>query len=177
MESRRGDPPRTTFVLGFGPAEATYSEAVLKKIITWILVADGARARVLKNEGPGKGVQPALDREFIGENLSSGELASDRPGRTFDRSGDGRHAKVPRPDPHRNAKQVFAREMAKFIQQKNAKHSFDRLVLVGPPQTLGDMRSALSGSAKAKVSGELNKDLTQLPVAEIAEHLGVVLAV
>jgi protein required for attachment to host cells len=149
----------------------------MKKTITWILVADGARARVLKNEGPGKGLQPALNQDFIGENLSSAELVSDRPGRTFDGSGDGRHAKVPHSDPHRNAKRVFAREMARFLERESAKHSFDRLVLVAPPQALGDLRAALSGSAKAKVSGEMNKDLTTLSVTEIAAHLGAVLAV
>lgn len=149
----------------------------MKKTITWILIADGARARVFKNEGPGKGVQLALDQEFSGENLASRDLVSDKSGRTFDSGGDGRHAKVPHSDPHRNAKHDFAREMAKFLDQENTKNSYDRLIIVAPPQTLGDLRSELTNAARKKLTGEINKDLTHIPIGEIADHLGSVLAV
>ncbi len=149
----------------------------MKKTITWILIADGARARVFKNEGPGKGVQSALDRDFSSENLASRDLVSDNPGRTFDSAGSGRHAKVPHSDPRRNAKHEFARELAKFLDQENTKNSYDRLIIVAPPQALGDLRSELTEATRKKLSGEINKDLTHLPIGEIADHLGSVLAV
>ena len=36
----------------------------MKKKVTWIIVADGSRARVLANDGPGKGLRPAIAGEF-----------------------------------------------------------------------------------------------------------------
>jgi protein required for attachment to host cells len=36
----------------------------MKKRVTWIIVADGSRARVLANDGPGKGLRPAITGEF-----------------------------------------------------------------------------------------------------------------
>ena len=37
---------------------------------TWILIADGARARMLLNEGPGTGLKPATDAEFEADHLA-----------------------------------------------------------------------------------------------------------
>ena len=37
----------------------------MQKKVTWILVADGARARVLMNDGIGKGLQAAVNGEMV----------------------------------------------------------------------------------------------------------------
>ena len=47
----------------------------MQKRVTWILVADGARARVLMNDGVGKGLQPTVD----GEMAHALDLAGDGP--------------------------------------------------------------------------------------------------
>jgi protein required for attachment to host cells len=147
----------------------------MKKIITWVLVADGARAKLYRNEGPGKGLRPAMEQEFTGNNQATRDLVSDKPGRTFDSAGAGRHAKEPPTDPHRKAKEDFARQMAQVVG--GAAGSFDRLIVVAPPQALGDLRSAFPEAVRSKITGELNKDLTHLPVNELAAHLSQVFPV
>ena len=34
---------------------------MVKKTVTWILVADGAQARLYSNDGPGHGIRPATE--------------------------------------------------------------------------------------------------------------------
>jgi protein required for attachment to host cells len=147
----------------------------MKKTITWILVADGTRACIVRHDGPGFGLKAVFEGPFIGANLANREIDSDRPGRTFDSVGQGRHAKEPPTDPRRHLKQNFARDMAALLAKASGQGAFDRLVVVAPPQALGDLRAALPAAVCAKVTGEVNKDLTHLPVDKLAAHLETVL--
>jgi protein required for attachment to host cells len=145
----------------------------MKKIRTWILVADGARARILLNEGAGSGLQPAIDREFEGDHRPTREIGAERPGRVHANSRDGsRHAMANTVDWHRFAKEDFAREMAKRLDRAAARKDFDRLVLVAPAKTLGDLRKTLADTTRSRVSHEIAKDLTPLPLKELTENLG-----
>ncbi|MSP88027.1 MAG: hypothetical protein EXQ92_04325 [Alphaproteobacteria bacterium] len=42
---------------------------------------------------------------------------------------------------------------------------------MAPPQMLGDLRAALGKQSARLVTDTLDKDLTKLPAAEIADHL------
>ncbi len=148
----------------------------MKKTVTWILVADGARARILRNDGPGKGLQPAVDGEFSHSAPPTRELGSDRPGRTRESVGSTRHAMEPRIDWHRFEKEKFGRELAALLDGAAERNEFDRLVLVAPPRTLGDLRAALGGKARRRLRAELDKDLTRIPEQELPKHLDGVLA-
>jgi protein required for attachment to host cells len=149
----------------------------MKKITTWVLVADGARARILRNLGPGNGIDREIVKDFEGSTALSRDIASDRPGRTFDSAGSGRHAMAPPSDPHDHEQVNFLREVVAYIEKASEKKSFDRLVIVAPPTALGTLRARLSRPLSAKVTGELNKDLTKVPVHDLAKHLGGVMAV
>ena len=149
----------------------------MKKTITWILVADGSRARILKNDGPGKGLQPAVGEEFHHALPKTSELGSDRPGRSQESASSARHAVENPVDWHRFEKEKFAREMARVLDQANNAGAYDRLILVAPPKTLGDLRGALGSGARKKVTGELDKDLTQITLGELPEHLSALLPV
>jgi protein required for attachment to host cells len=143
---------------------------------TWILIADGSRARLFANQGRGTGLKPALDQEFIGVNRPSREIGSDQPGRAFDSAGFGRHAMEPPTDPHRYEKQRFANAIAGILDDARSKGVFDRLVVVAPPQALGDLRSQLSEGLRKVVAAELAKDLTKVPVHQLADHLREIVA-
>ena len=148
----------------------------MKKTITWILVADGARARIFQNGGPGKGLHPALPEEFRKAVPKTGEMGTDRPGRGHESATAARHA-VETTDWHRFEKEKFAKEMAGILDQAGASGTYDRLILVAPPKTLGDLRNALSPITRKKVTGEIDKDLTAVTQGELPDHLGSVLAV
>lgn len=140
---------------------------------TWILVCDGARARVWANRGSGTGLTAVSAAENPGAHSPTRDLGTDKPGRSQDSSGlGGRHAVAPPVDWHRFEKEKFAREMAAVVNKAALAGEFDRLVIAAPPHTLGDLRKALDAHAAAKVTGEINKDLTQLGAHDLAAHLG-----
>ena len=149
----------------------------MKPNTTWILIADGARARIFANRGPGKGIVPVEGGVLESDHAPSRELTSDRPGRTFESADVMRHAIDPAQDPHRELKRGFARHLATYVEERLAEKAFDRLILVAPPVTLGDLRAALPKSVKERVSAELDNDLTKTPVGELPKHLATVLAV
>lgn len=139
---------------------------------TWILIADGAKARVVLQDKESRRYRPAFEEAFFGAAAAqSREIASDRPGRTFDSGGEGRHAMEPSTDPQRYAKFSFARDLAERLSQAAHRQEFDRLILVAAPRTLGDLRSLLPDGVKAKVAVELDKDLTNTPDQELGRHL------
>jgi protein required for attachment to host cells len=147
----------------------------MKPHITWILVADGERARVLQNLGPGKGLSAAMNGEFF-QNLSpSRALGTDRPGRAFESASVARHAYEPRTDFHRAQKQTLCKQMAEMLNRGAREKSYERLVLVVPPQILGELRQFLDDHAKNRIIGEVKKDFTHLAIHDLPKHLdGVV---
>ncbi|MGD1879033.1 MAG: host attachment protein [Kiloniellaceae bacterium] len=148
----------------------------MKATRSWIVIADGAQARILENTGPGKGLTPLPAEERHQDLRPSRDINADRPGRTHDRMGPGRHAMEPPSDPHREEKRHFATELAGRLNAAAQKQSYDRLVLVAPAKTLGDLRQALSKEAAAKVEGELSKDLIQIADQDLPDHLNAVIA-
>jgi protein required for attachment to host cells len=142
----------------------------MKNKVTWILVADGARARLLVNEGYNSGLEPALAEEFIADNRPSGDLVSDRPGRTFDRGGQGRHAMESPTDPHRHEQQIFAQSLAHLLEEQRLKRSYDQLIIVAPPKALGDLRAEFTKAVSDMVINELNKDLTKTAIHDLPSH-------
>lgn len=146
---------------------------------TWILVAHEAGARVFENQGPGKGLDLIEQIDHAEGRERDGELASDRPGRSFRKnSGDPRRAAIPPSEgPHDRAVANFARDMANKLRQGRVQNQYQRLVLVAPPRFLGLLRSSLDGPTSQLVVGSLRKDLANTKEAELIKHLGQVIAV
>jgi len=149
----------------------------MKPTTTWIVIADGAHARLFANRGPGKGIEAVENGVINGDHRPDHELIRDKAGRSFESVGDTRHAIEPRTDPHRELKKEFAKELVSLLDKRLSEHAFDRLILVAPPTALGDLRSALSDDLKPRVYAELDKDLVKIPTTELPKHLGAVLAV
>jgi protein required for attachment to host cells len=150
----------------------------MKKTVTYVLVADGARARLYANHGVGKGLQPVSGATHKADlHHHDREILTDKPGRSFSSVGEGRSALEPQTEWHRFEKHKFAREMAKVLDAAAATKSFDRLILVAPPATLGDLRMELGDATRKMVTAELPKDLTRHAEQELPQHLSTVLAV
>jgi len=150
----------------------------MKKTVTYVLVADGARARLYANHGVGKGLQPVSGATHKADlHHHDREILTDKPGRAFSSIGEGRSAIEPHTEWHRFEKHRFAREMAKVLDAAAASKAFDRLILIAPPATLGDLRTELGDQTRKLVSAELAKDLTRHAEQELPQHLSAVLAV
>jgi protein required for attachment to host cells len=147
----------------------------MRKTVTWIVIADGVKARIVANEGAGKGLTAVPGHAMATPPHAERDGYSDRPGRVHESSGSSRHAIQPRLDWHRFEKQQFAKHVAGMLDAEAGKGAFDRLILVAPPRTLGDLRGALAASTRAKVTGEIDKDLTHLGDHDLPSHLDKVL--
>lgn len=146
---------------------------MVRRNLTWILVADGARARVFASAGPGKGITELPDRSFAGSRERTRDLGSDRPGRSFDSLGLGRHAMAPPTDPHRHAEREFLRAVVDWLIEQDQGGSFDHLVVIAPPRALGELRPFLSKSLTQKLVQEIELDLTRADPDEIEAHLRI----
>ncbi|HSM43171.1 MAG TPA: host attachment protein [Afifellaceae bacterium] len=142
---------------------------------TWILIADGNRARIVKNDGPGLGIDAVDDQLYEREHHKTSDIMADRPGRSFDSAGSGRHAMEYSTDPERVEQREFARTLVEALEAAHRKDAFRQLVIVAPPQMLGDLRAELTDGLKTLVHAEVNKDLTHVPNGDLAVHLDGVL--
>jgi len=142
----------------------------MKPKVTWILVADGARARILQTEGWGKGLIQLRHAEHEESHLRTAEQGTDRPGRTRE-IADGTPSAYGETDWQRHEKAVFAKEMARQLDSAAGRGAFDRLVLAAPPKVLGDLRKAMDDNTARMVMGEIDKDLTHLSLDELTKHL------
>ena len=143
----------------------------MKPVRTWVLIADAARARVYEMRGKGKGLTAVEDMALDAELAPSREIGTDRPGRAFNSVGSLRHAMESPTDPNREQKRRFARRIAEAVEERQAAGSFDRLVVVAPAVTMGDLRAALPDRVKASVTAEVVADLTNTPVNELPARL------
>src|SRR3546814_9690032 len=73
-------------------------------------------------------------------------------------------------DPDREEKRRLADLLAGHLNAAALEQSYDRLILVAPAKTLGDLRQALSKEAAARIGGELTKDLTKVADRDRSEE-------
>ncbi len=143
----------------------------MKQPRTYILIADGSRARLLLAEGRGKPLTEVPGAEYQTTLLPDRELQADRPGRVHESASVVRHA-IERDNLHRREKERFARHLADVLDERFANHEFDRLVIAAAPETLGVIRAELSNKLQSVMLGEIAKDLTKVPNQGVREHFG-----
>jgi protein required for attachment to host cells len=148
----------------------------MKKTVTWVLIADGAQARVLENTGPGKGLRQVEGLDWEIEALQAQEIVTDRPGSKGGGGSYNRGGMVPRTDPVDHRETEFVKSVAATLDRKQQEGAFDRLVIAAAPIALGDLRKAISPAVRKTIVAELNKDLTNLPTAQLDQHLDGIIA-
>ncbi len=139
------------------------------KRTTWVIVADGARAFIVANRGPGTGLAPVLSKEHAVPLTH--ELGTDKPGRSFNSTHSGTRHAMETVDWHQYEEQKFAHSMAKLLDEARARNAFHHLVLVAPPKTLGELRGKLDKHTLALIAGEIAKDLTHHPIEDLPGYL------
>lgn len=148
----------------------------MKKTVTWVLIANGAQARVLENTGPGKGLQQVDGLDFAIDPLQAQDIMADKPGRSHSSVGSGRSAMEPRTNPVDHREAEFVRSLADMLNRKQQSGAFDRLVIAASPTALGDIRQAMSPGVKKAIVAELSKDLTNLPTTKLGDHFDGIIA-
>ncbi|MEQ8344940.1 MAG: host attachment family protein [Sneathiellaceae bacterium] len=135
-----------------------------------ILVGDGEKALFLRNRGDEAQANLQVERVLEHENPPTHAQGTDRPGRFNDGPTVSRSA-VDNADWHALEKTRFAAEIAEALYKAAHAGRYDKLIIVAPPKTLGDLRKALHKEVSGRVIGEIDKDLTNQPPYEIEKRL------
>jgi protein required for attachment to host cells len=147
---------------------------ITKRIRTWIVVADGARARFFTVAEDGSKLVAARAADMVAplNRRPARDLKSDKPGRSYSSSRSGmRHALEPPHDYHKIEKHRFSASLAKALDEANEGNAFDRLVLVAPHRSLGELRGLLSARVKRRISQEIPKELTNQTIPQLWRQL------
>jgi protein required for attachment to host cells len=131
-----------------------------------VLIGDGQRALFLRNRGSAQRVRLEVEQILEQDNPATREQGTDRPGRSIAGVGSARSA-MEEADWHHIAKERFAGEIADALYRYAHDNRFDNLVVVAPAKILGNLRKAFHAEVRDRVKGEIAKELTSHPIAEI----------
>ena len=144
---------------------------------TWILVANASVATLYDytplDSGASAQSRPKLTviEEFLhpDSRKSDRELTTDREGAYISRGGHGNFVEAS--DPHQYAGLVFARELARKLEQGRVQHQFGSLMLVAGPRFMGLLRQSIDEHPLKKVSiQEIQKELTHEKTSRISQN-------
>lgn len=146
---------------------------------TWIAVADGARALILRNAGDADYPRLEVIETASAESVPTRAMATDRPGRRPDHRGFGSGGKGPRSaleatDWHRVAETEFATSLAHRLLELADRGRFARLVLVADPRSMAQIRAVAGAGLQPLLTAEVTRDLTAMPLPRIAAILAEV---
>lgn len=138
---------------------------------TWIVVADGAKARILLYKTHQKGVQQLPDGEFHDSHLSTHDLVTERQPRVHDSVGHARHAIEPRIDPHDQRETQFLGRLAAHLDDAEQRGEFEHLVVVAPATAMGELRKAFSPHLQKRLFAEIVHDYAHQSNDYVYEHI------
>jgi protein required for attachment to host cells len=137
---------------------------------TFVVVADGKKMLFFRNEGDSEFPKLEVERKRETADAPDRDQKTDAPGRAFSSVGSGRSA-YEEVDFHQLEEDRFAAETADLLRQRALRNEYESLIIVAPPRTLGELRKHYHKEVEKRLTGEVAKDLTGHPVAEIEKIL------
>lgn len=137
---------------------------------TWVIVADGRKFVVLRNQGDEEFTDLRVVETAEDENPPTRAQGTDRPGRMPDTSPAGRSA-MEETDWHVLQEARFARELGERLRRWAGEKRFSRLVVAADPRTLGALRDEYDATVRAALVREIDRDYTKHTVADIEAAL------
>jgi len=113
-------------------------------VTTWVVVADGSRARIFETPGLKLELREIEDLVNVGPS---------------------------RPALSEKDREKFAKTVADYIEQGRLHQRYQRLRLAAEPKFLGMLRARLSEETRQMVFEEINEDLSALDARAVEAHL------
>lgn len=151
-----------------------------KKLVTWVLVADGKRARVysynmVKAQVPLSGnaknhhyeeryrneILPIDNMSWQAESLDDFDIGNGKLATIFSSASNIHHTTEPHIDIHEEIKQHLAHKAALELNSAFASRQFDRIVLIAPSRTLEELKKYMDDRLLQRIAAELPKDLVK----------------
>jgi protein required for attachment to host cells len=136
----------------------------------WFLLADGRRARLLIERARGAALEERADWNL---QIGPDELyePQDRPPRTVDSVGGGRHAMDGGRSLHEAEEEKFLQRIADRVCDADKQKQFEHLVIAAPPRALGILREKLSKGVQARIRAAAAKDVLDEDARSLRERL------
>lgn len=131
-----------------------------------VLVADGRKMLFLRNEGDESHPNLVVEHAQEQANPKDSDQKSDAPGLSYSSVGNNRST-MDEADFHQLGEDRFASDAADLLKRRALSNDFESLIIIAPPRTLGELRKHYHSEVSARISGELDNDLTNHPIPEI----------
>ena len=103
--------------------------------------------------------------------LYTHDLVSDKQGTDFESVGNARHRVQPHTTPKQLEFAIFAKQLAKRLEQALGNGDIGKLYIAASPTLLGLLRNSLHPNVTKLIGGEVDKDMTHMKPDEIATTL------
>lgn len=137
---------------------------------TWILIADGSRARLFEQVQPGQRWRELRAWVNPATRMRTESLAFDQLGRAS-KGQPGATSFVPRTTPRQREHRRFAHELARHLDLGVRSGQCDSLVLIASSALLGELRQALPAQASKRVRWSAPVDLTSCNGRELESRV------
>jgi len=135
---------------------------------SWIVVADEYRVDFYERTGRHAPLKTIASLENPSARMKSGDLVSDREGRSFDSHGQGRHSMSKEKSSSKtNAAAHFAKEIVARISKAKHARAIDDFSLIAAPRFLGVLRDTLNVAGNLEPVVTINKDVVGQDAAAI----------
>ena len=138
---------------------------------TWILSANRSNASLFESDWPGKSMRRLQDISHPKGRLQNKDINTDKPGRSFDSMGQGRHSMGSDQDPIDHVAQQYASQLAELLNKGRLTNAYEKLVLIAEPKFLGILRAALDKNTALLVVQSVNKELLDVKEEDLEKYL------
>jgi protein required for attachment to host cells len=137
---------------------------------TWFLVADGRRARMLIE--PRRGAQLEEPDDWVMEIGPEDTYdIQDRPPRSFERVGQGRHAMDGGRNLHEAEEEKFLKRVVSRIVDAEKRGAFTHLAIAAAPRALGLLRNYLPAGVRERLRAAIAQDIVSETPAALRKRL------
>lgn len=138
----------------------------------WVVVADSSRARFFETQGNVESLVELEDFLSPAARMDEAALRHDAKGRFFGKGErEQAHTAEPAVSAKTHAAQKFSKVIMQHLEQACEKKRYDRLILIAPPQFLGQLHKQLSQRVMQRITQELPLNISGLTAAQIGDHL------
>ena len=134
-----------------------------------VLVTDGRKRLFFRNQGGADTLNLVVVGAAEDANPETRHHVTDSQGRASSPVSGG--GALPSADAHEVEASRFAAETADELRRGALANEYQDLILVAPPQTLGQLRKSLHPEVEKRMRREIAKDVTGHPVPEIEKML------
>jgi len=136
-----------------------------------VMVVDGGKMLLFRNEGDSASPKLQVEQAMEHNNPPDREQASDAPARNHGGAGGLARSAVEQTNFHDLREARFAAEATNILNKRALTQDYEQLIIIAPPQTLGQMRKHYHKELQSRLIGEIGKDLTGHPVPDIEQAI------